>query len=99
MDIYVSQAFSHQAIRINTLEHLSMLRRNCLGECLEMDEDFRPVPEIAAGEFADDDRMAKDPAFIQQRRQSLVSLPQMGHPQRSVHQDHGSFIPSCGGGS
>jgi hypothetical protein len=47
-----------------------------------------PVLEVPASEFSDDEWMTSDISFIQQGFQSDGSIPQMGHPHRSINQDH-----------
>jgi hypothetical protein len=62
------------------LHHFPMLRPDGRRERLQQREYFRPVYEIPAGEFTDDERMAKRPAFSQQGFQPNGSMPQMRHP-------------------
>jgi len=55
MHINVPQPFSHQAMVFNELHQFVMFCMSCHRECLEEREYLRPVLEIPASEFPDDE--------------------------------------------
>src|SRR4030042_6812098 len=78
-------------------DHLFMLCMNNHRECLQKREYFRPVPEIPTSEFANDERVADNIAFVQRSLKPYRSLPQMRYPSRSVSKNHVIYLPSfCG---
>lgn len=93
MHINVSETMSGQPMIFDEPHHLFMLRLSGEGERLKQGEDFRPVLEMSAREFADDERVADRVAVRQQALKPGLSLPQMRHPDRAVDQDHPIFAP------
>src|SRR3989339_2277034 len=99
MHIDIPEPFPHEAIVFNKLHYFFMLRPDCLGKPLQKGDNLRPVTEITARQFTDNERMAHHPAAMQQGLQSDASLPQMGYPNRSVNQDHVMLLLTFSGGS
>jgi hypothetical protein len=57
-----------------------MFRMDRHGQCLKKTQYFRPVPQVPACEFSNDERMADNMGLAQQRFQPDVPIPQMRHP-------------------
>ncbi len=88
MDVYVTESLAHQAVLLYELQDLLVFGLGSQGKKLQKREDFLSVLEIAAGQFADNERMAQHFPVIQQPFKIRVSLSKMTNPDRGVHENH-----------
>jgi hypothetical protein len=65
MDVYVTESLGHQAVLLYELQDLLVLGLGGQGKKLQEREDFLPVLEIAAGQLADNERVAHHFPVIQ----------------------------------
>ena len=65
MGVNVAQAFPGKITRFDEGQHLFVGGDGNPRQSTQQRDDLRPVDQIAAGQFADDERVAQDQAFIQ----------------------------------
>ena len=78
----------HQAMVFNEPQDLVFLCRSHRRKRPEQGENGRSVLKIAACEFANDERMAKDPPLAQGQVEPRRSPSQMVDPYRCIDKDH-----------
>jgi hypothetical protein len=88
MDVDVTESRAHQAVLLDELQDLLVFCLSGQGKKLQVREDFKPVFEIAAGQFADNERVAQHLPILQQPFQVRDAFPEMADPDRSVYQNH-----------
>lgn len=91
MHIYVTQALAHKVILFDKAHHFLMLSEVRRGKCSEERKYLRSALKVAAGEFADDERMTDNLSVIQQCFKFNIALPEVFYPHRSIYEDHVTF--------
>ena len=80
MHIYVSQTLAHKVILVDKVQHFFMFRKVRRRERGKKRQYLRPVLEVSAGEFADDEGMADNLSIIQQCFKSDLSVSKVLYP-------------------
>lgn len=96
MHIDVPETFTSQPMEFNKSHHLFMLHLGRPWERLKQGEYLRPVPDLSAGEFADDEWVTDHISVIQQTFEPCGALPQMRHPDGAIDEDHPTLRPFFG---
>lgn len=98
MNIDISQALSHKTMGLNKPHRIVVLHLSRHRKSLKERNDFGPVPEATAGEFARNERMTNDKAVTKKPRKPGIALAQMPDPDGGVYKHH-PFNPrvACAG--
>jgi hypothetical protein len=91
MDINVAKPPAHQPTLLNELQDFIMLGHFPRGKRFQQLQYLSSIFKIAAGQFADDKRMAEDFPIPEQSLKPREVIAKMRHPDRSVHENH-SYI-------
>jgi hypothetical protein len=74
MDIYPTKTTAIKLFQFYEMQQLFLLRHTCLGQCREQSEYLPAIAQIAASQFADDERMAQHMLVLEQLFQAFVPL-------------------------
>ena len=85
MDIDVSKAGSEQSFTLDEVQHLGTLRDDRLRQSAERVQDNRGLAQGTGREFAQYERVAKDPGAAQQASQDRVAPTKMIDPDRGIN--------------
>jgi hypothetical protein len=80
MNVNISETFPHQAVILNELEGLFLIRLDCTWQFVQQREYGRSVLEIAAGKFAHDKGVTEDFSRFQQRVKANGAGSEMLYP-------------------
>ena len=78
-----------EPVVFDEVQDLAFAGGGCLRKRLKQRQKLRSVGQPAAREFPDDQRMACDPRFAQERPQSSIPCTKERDPDWRIDQDHG----------
>ena len=61
---------------------------SCLRQILEIPQNIRAVFQVAAREFAEDERVHQNRCFVEKRRELRLAFTEMFNPDRTVDEHH-----------
>ena len=88
MGIHLADTPSVQSMPFHEIKDFGMLRLGCRRKFVQQTEDFAPVPQGSACQFADDERMDDDISVLEQAGQRWAAHMEVLDPDRRIDEDH-----------